>query len=188
MNQDQLDQTVYSFIAQFAFDDADKALAQPIQILKGYQSRNAPPKLDYITFTMISSEPRERKMVGFASDGTTGTMTAANLRHNFYQIACGGDKGRSRLQRLLQAFTSTLGATWMRAYTTVNPLTDTYGGAAPVRTGSVIDMSEEGTTGQWEVYYVCDFVIAARMEIGVDQDWAEHISPKIILAGVDRKV
>lgn len=184
MNQDLLDQTVYSFIAEFAFDDADKALVSPIQIIKGYQSRNAPPKLDYIMFSMTSSEPRERKMVGFRSDGTTGTMLAANLRYNFYQIMCGGKKGRTRLQRLLQAFTSTLGTTWMRKYT----VADTYGGAAPIRTGSVIDMSEEGTTGQWEICYVCDFVIAARMELGVGQDWAEHIDPKIILAGVDRKI
>lgn len=182
MNQDLLDATVYSFIQQFAFDAADKAAVPPIQTYKGYQNFNAPPKQDYVVFTMISSEPKERKMVGFNSDGTNGQVIAANMRWNTYQIMSVGTKGRSRLQRMLQAFESYLGASWMQNYTAF----DNYGGAAPIRTGTVIDMSEEGSAGKWEVVHVCDFIIAARMELSMDQDWAEQIDPKIILAGVDR--
>lgn len=180
MNQDQLDQTVYSFIAEFAFDDADKATTPAIQIYKGYQNFNAPPKQEYIVFTMISSTPRERKMVGFSSDGSNGEMTAANMRYNVYQIMCVGKRGRHRLQRLLQAFSSTVGVTWMRGYTR----NDNYGGAGLISTGTIIDMSEEGGVGTYELVYTCDFTIAARMELSVSQDWAEDIDPKIRLAGI----
>lgn len=182
MTKDQLDDSVHDFIAAFAFDPPG---VPACEIYSGDQILVAPPtNPDYIVFTDIGDEGKEQGMEGFHSDPANradGTQTVANLRLFTYQITSVGAMSKHRLNRLVAVFNSSKGAEFFRKLTF-----DKYGGAGTARAGKVTDVTKrdaakEGETPDTVPSYAADFAIAARIEVGVPQDWADRIDPKLKL-------
>lgn len=180
MTKDQLDDSVYDFIAAFAFDPPGVPVCE---IYKGYQNLvNLPANPDYMVFTDIGDEGIEQGMEGFHSHPATredGTQTMANLRRYTYQITSVGKASKQRMNRLVAVFNASKGAEFFR-----NLTFDKYGGAGTVRAGSVMDTTQPDGTTNYALSYAADFVLAARIDVSVPQDWADRIDPKIKLVAV----
>jgi hypothetical protein len=186
VTKDQLDDAVYDFIAKFAFDpdNPDPGRRIPVcDIYKGYQNLvNLPPDPDYIVFTDIGDEGREQGMEGFHSDMATradGTLTMANLRRYTYQITSVGKASKRRMNRLVAVFNASKGAEFFRKLTF-----DKCGGVGTVRAGSVMDTTQPDGTTNYALSHAADFALAARIDVGVPQDWADRIDPKINLVAI----
>lgn len=180
MTKDQLDDSVYDFIAAFAFDPPG---VPACEIYKGYQNLvNLPANPDYIVFTDIGDEGVEQGMEGFHFDPTNredGTQTMANLRRYIFQITSVGKASKQRMNRLVAVFNASKGAEFFR-----NLTFNKYGGAGTVRAGSVMDTTQPDGTTNYALSYAADFVLAARIDVSVPQDWADRIDPKIKLVAV----
>lgn len=174
MTKEQLDDALHDFIEKFAFDTPK---VRECEIYKGYQNLvNLPPDTEYIVFTDIGDEGAEQGMEGFHSDHATmedGTLTIANLRRYTYQITSVGKASKQRINRLVGVFNSSKGAEFFRGLAF-----DKFGGAGPVRAGGVVDTTMADGTTNYALSYAADFVIAARIDIDVPQDWADRIDPK----------